>query len=52
MKCDVLLEPSCNDNNDPNLMGPMEFAVVRNNVDKLMVNKINGYNDRPRGFSR
>ena len=21
-----------NDNNDPNLMGPMEFAVVRNNV--------------------
>lgn len=32
-----------NDNNDPNLMGPMEFAVVRNNVYKLMVNKINGY---------
>ena len=32
-----------NDNSDPNLMGPMEFAVVRNNVYKLTVNKINGY---------
>lgn len=32
-----------NDNGDPNKMGMMEFAVVRNNVYKLMVNKINGY---------
>ena len=37
-----------NDNNDPNLMGPMEFAVVRNNVYKLMVNKINAMAILPR----
>ena len=37
-----------NDNNDPNLMGPMEFAVVRNNVYKLMVNKINNIAILPR----
>lgn len=32
-----------NDNNNPNIMGTMEFAVVRNNVYKLMVNNIKGY---------
>ncbi len=30
-----------NDNNAPAAMGPMEFAVVRNNVYKLSVTKIN-----------
>lgn len=30
-----------NDNNAPGEMGPMEFAVVRNNVYKLAVTKIN-----------
>ncbi len=29
-----------NDNNRPGVMGPMEFAVVRNNVYKLSVDKI------------
>ena len=29
-----------NDNNNPGLMGPTEFATVRNNVYKLSVNKI------------
>ena len=32
-----------NDNNDPNNMGIMEFNVVRNNVYKLMVDKINKF---------
>lgn len=32
-----------NDNGDNNKMGTMEFAVVRNNVYKLMVNNIKGY---------
>ena len=32
-----------NDNNDPDVMGPMEFATVRNNVYKLSVTKINKY---------
>ncbi len=32
-----------NDNNDPAVMGQMEFAVVRNNVYKLMVESINKF---------
>lgn len=32
-----------NDNNEPGVMGPMEFAVVRNNVYKLSVTEINRF---------
>ena len=32
-----------NDNGNPDVMGPMEFATVRNNVYKLSVTKINKY---------
>ena len=32
-----------NDNGNPSSMGPMEFAVVRNNVYKLAVTKIAGF---------
>lgn len=32
-----------NDNGDPNVMGAMEFGVVRNNVYKLAVTTINGF---------
>lgn len=34
-----------NDNGDANVIGPMEFAVVRNNVYKLAVTKIEGFGD-------
>ena len=38
-----------NDNNDPAVMGPMEFAVVRNNVYKLAVTSISRYGHPSKG---
>lgn len=38
--CDYYYWNRHNDNNDLNLMGPMEFAVVRNTIYKLAVTKI------------